>query len=76
VDATEIEVSVMDGNVTLSGSVNDRNQKRRAEEVVEHLSGVRDVTNNVRVNRGLFGSENRSEQQLETKTGKESKRAA
>jgi len=77
VDATEIDVIVTDGNVTLSGSVNDRNQKRRAEETVENVSGVRDVTNNVRVNSGgLFGSENRSEQQLEAKASKETKRAA
>src|SRR3954466_880767 len=76
VDATEIEVTVTDGNVTLSGSVNDRNQKRRAEEAVEHLSGVRDVTNNVRVNSGIFGSEQHPEKQLPSQTGKESKRAA
>jgi hypothetical protein len=77
VDATEIEVIVTDGNVTLSGSVNDRHQKRRAEETVENVSGVKDVHNNIRVNSGsLFGSENRTDQQLETKAGKESKRAA
>jgi hypothetical protein len=76
VDASEIEVIVMDGNVTLSGNVDDRNQKRRAEEVVENVSGVRDVHNNVKVSSGIFGSEQHPEKQLPAQTGKESKRAA
>jgi hypothetical protein len=75
VDATEIEVMVAEGAVTLSGSVNDRNQKRRAEETVENVSGVRDVHNNVR-SKSWFESEGSSEKQLPTQSGKESKRAA
>jgi len=50
-DATEIEVSVSDGNVTLSGSVDSRNAKRLAEDLAESVTGVRDVDNNIRVNR-------------------------
>ena len=49
IDATEISVQVSGGLVTLSGSVMDRDQKRRAEDMVERISGVRDVTNNIRV---------------------------
>ena len=45
VDATHIEVLVKDGEVTLSGTVTDRNQQRLAEEVVAAVSGVRDVQN-------------------------------
>ena len=41
----------MDGEVTLSGSVMSRDQKRRAEDVAERISGVRDVTNQLRVTR-------------------------
>ena len=52
VDASEIEVRVQNGEVTLSGSVNDRADKRRAEDVAEEVSGVRDVHNNIRVHRG------------------------
>ena len=50
-DASEIVVEVMDGEVTLSGSVMSRDQKRRAEDVAERISGVRDVTNQLRVTR-------------------------
>ena len=50
-DASEIVVEVIDGEVTLSGSVMSRDQKRRAEDVAERISGVRDVTNQLRVTR-------------------------
>jgi osmotically-inducible protein OsmY len=52
IDASDIEVSVNQGEVTLSGSVDDREVKRRAEDLVERISGVREVHNNLRVNRG------------------------
>jgi hypothetical protein len=53
VDASDISVQVKDGEVTLSGSVTTREQKRRAEDLTEAISGVRDVTNNIRVNRNM-----------------------
>jgi osmotically-inducible protein OsmY len=51
VDARNIEVSVSNGEVTLNGSVSDRDQKRRAEDLIEQVSGVREVRNNLRVAR-------------------------
>ena len=51
VDASDITVEVQDGEVTLSGAVNSRDQKRRAEDCVETVSGVREVHNRLRVNR-------------------------
>jgi hypothetical protein len=51
VDAENIEVSVANGEVTLGGHVNDRWDKRRAEDIAEGISGVRDVHNNIRVSR-------------------------
>jgi hypothetical protein len=51
IDASDIEVKTANGEVTLSGSVRDRGQKRRAEDVIENLSGVREVHNNLRVSR-------------------------
>jgi osmotically-inducible protein OsmY len=54
-DASEIEVDVRQGEVVLCGSVSSREQKRRAEDVAERISGVRDVTNQLRVTRDLNG---------------------
>jgi len=48
-DAGEIEVEVRNGEVTLSGTVSDRLAKRHAEDMIERVSGVRDVQNNIRV---------------------------
>ena len=45
VDASEIELDVRDGVVTLSGTVEDRRQKRLAEDAAESVSGVVDVNN-------------------------------
>jgi osmotically-inducible protein OsmY len=49
VDASDIEVSVDNGLVTLAGRVGSRAQKRRAEDVAESVSGVTDVSNQLRV---------------------------
>jgi len=49
VDATHITVSVKDGELTLNGTVESRQAKRRAEDCVEHISGVKHVQNNLRV---------------------------
>ncbi len=51
VDAREIEVGVKDGIVTLSGSVKDRLQKKIAEGVVDIVSGVLDVQNQLWIER-------------------------
>ena len=50
-DASEIEVEVTEGEVTLNGLVTSRDQKRRAEDIAERIGGVRDVTNQLRVTR-------------------------
>jgi osmotically-inducible protein OsmY len=47
-DASEIEVQVSDCEVTLTGSVQRRSDKRRAEELAESISGVSHVQNNLR----------------------------
>ncbi|HEY4244339.1 MAG TPA: BON domain-containing protein [Kofleriaceae bacterium] len=51
VDATDIEVAVQDGEVTLTGTVEDLNQKRMAEDSVFQLRGIRDVHNQLRIQR-------------------------
>jgi osmotically-inducible protein OsmY len=49
IDASEIDVSVQNSEVTLSGTVDSRQVKRRAEDIVENISGVKHVQNNLRV---------------------------
>lgn len=53
-DATHIGVSVSDGEVTLSGTVAEREAKHRAERLIEDLGGVTHVQNNLRVDRGSY----------------------
>lgn len=56
IDASEIEVSIESGVVTLRGTVEDRRTKRLAEDCAAHIEGVSDVRNELRVE----SSENRS----------------
>jgi hypothetical protein len=49
VDASHIDVRVENGEVTLTGHVDDRNQKRMAEDAVDDVFSVRDVHNQLRV---------------------------
>ena len=49
VDATHIEVTVRNGEVILAGTVEDRVQKRMAESCVDHIGGVKDVQNQLRI---------------------------
>lgn len=60
IDASNLEVTVKDCEVTLSGTVASRAEKRRTEDLVERLSGVKDVHNNLRVSAEAAAGENRA----------------
>ncbi|MCQ4165075.1 BON domain-containing protein [Tahibacter harae] len=49
IDAGDILVEVSDGVVTLSGSVDTRRLKHRAEDIADRCSGVKDVQNRLTV---------------------------
>jgi hypothetical protein len=49
IDATDIQVDVNDGVVTLDGQVNSRWEKRMAEDVADSVSGVWDVDDKLNV---------------------------
>jgi len=51
IDASEIEVMVTDGNVVLTGVVDNREAKRLTEDIAEQASGVKDLQNQIRVQR-------------------------
>jgi osmotically-inducible protein OsmY len=48
-DASDMEVSVTDGDVILTGSVETRDAKRLAEEIAESVTGVKNVENRLKV---------------------------
>ena len=54
IDASDIEVAVAGGEVTLTGTVDDRRTKRLAEDVAGSVTGIRDVHNQLKVDRGFF----------------------
>lgn len=49
VNASNIEVNVKDGEVTLSGTVPERKMKFRAEDRIQNCFGVREIHNRLRV---------------------------
>src|SRR5918993_3456114 len=68
-DASEITVQVSKGEVTLNGTVTSREQKRRAEDVAERISGVKDVTNQLRVSREANGHNHTAAQPVTQTSG-------
>lgn len=51
IDASDIEVSVDDGEVTLSGTVDHKQTRRRAEDCADSVAGVKNVSLNLKINR-------------------------
>jgi len=49
IDASDITVEVRNGEVTLTGTVDDRTMKFQAEELIERCGGVKDIHNHLRV---------------------------
>lgn len=49
IDASNIEVNVRDGVVTLSGTVDSRMDKIEAEMVIEGIAGVQDIQNDIKL---------------------------
>ncbi|MEK7356304.1 MAG: BON domain-containing protein [Bdellovibrionota bacterium] len=54
VDATDVEVEVKEGVVFLRGHIEDRRQKRMAEDAIETITGVKDVRNELIVDQSFF----------------------
>ena len=51
IDARDVEVDVHDGEITLSGTVARREDKRALERLVENIAGVHDVHNRLSLER-------------------------
>jgi hypothetical protein len=54
-DATDIEVDYKEGLLILKGSVHSRRDKRHAEHIVEHITGVKDVLNQLSLSKHIEG---------------------
>jgi hypothetical protein len=65
IDASDLDVRVQNGEVTLSGSVTDRWAKRVAEDLAESVWGVKQVHNQIRVTQ----AEARTSEEREPRTG-------
>lgn len=58
IDASDIDIQVENGEITLNGMVGSRREKRLAEDLVDRVSGVRDVHNQLRVRQeGQYGGQ-------------------
>jgi osmotically-inducible protein OsmY len=70
IDATDVEIEVKDGEVTLKGMVDSRCNKRLAEDMIEDIFGVKQVHNLLRINKtesGFFlNNENKETRNLAT----------
>ena len=49
IDASDIEVFVEDGHVTLKGTIESRQLKRFAEDAIERCAGVQDISNQLKI---------------------------
>jgi len=61
IDATEIDIEVRNGEVTIKGTVEDRNAKRMTEDIAEGVSGVKQVHNQLRVHEHAMAGSSRGE---------------
>ncbi|HEY4133151.1 MAG TPA: BON domain-containing protein [Gemmatimonadaceae bacterium] len=71
IDASDIEIHVADGIVTLAGTVEDRHEKRLAEYITEDALGVNDVENRLKVRHGFWAAvtgERAREREVPTRT--------
>jgi osmotically-inducible protein OsmY len=70
VDASNIHVECREGEVTLKGTVTDRWSKRRAEDIADSCSGVKDVQNQLRIqqeNASGFSDEGKKSEEKQSK---------
>lgn len=70
VDASEIDVSVKNAVVTLSGTIESRHMKRLAEDCAEMVSGVVDVNNQLRIDATLADRGHTSESGAQESTSR------
>lgn len=71
VDASNLEISVDDGVVTLKGTVSDKWMKYEAEELAEQVRGVNDIKNEISVSAKSESESDRFSSEDEKRRGRE-----
>ena len=61
INAEDVEIQVRSGEIVLAGTVEDRQSKRAIEDLAERVLGVKDVQNNIRVQRRQDEDDERSQ---------------
>jgi hypothetical protein len=56
IDASDIDIAVTNGVVTLTGTTEDRHEKRLAEYIAEDVVGIDDVENRLKVRHGFWAT--------------------
>jgi len=56
IDASDIDIAVANGVVTLTGTAEDRHEKRLAEYIAEDVVGIDDVENRLKVRHGFWAT--------------------
>jgi hypothetical protein len=70
IDASDIEIQVKNAEVTLTGTVDRRDEKRMAEDVAESVYGVKDVHNQLRAQQqGVMAGQGTHTQGSKSETG-------
>ena len=72
IDASDVEVSVQNGEVTLRGHVDHREAKRIAEDIAESVFGVKEVNNQIKVKQRGESEETKHETETSGKQRKAS----
>ncbi len=69
IDASDIDVKVKDGEVTLTGTICDRECRRQVEDVCESVSGVQDISNQLKVKKSRDNTNSSNEKSGATIVG-------
>jgi hypothetical protein len=69
IDAGEVDIRVEGAEVTLTGTVEHRYDKRQIEDIAESIAGVKDVHNQIRVSGAQRSSEPQSSSGLGSNSG-------
>ncbi len=72
-DASNVQVEVNNGEVTLKGTVDSRWAKRTAEDTADSVNGVKDVHNQLRIAQSDQGMQDQQQQQPQAQSQSQKK---